>query len=153
MAPNGRVDIAWHDFRDDLLDEPGSFRESGPEEERWTHVYYSFSTIRGRTWSPDVRVFDPVIDRDFGATFESGYRGSLGVAVADPAVYVVRPDTREDDPDTAVEDVYAICIPHTDGAALATTSGGGVGPLLAGAVGAGVALVVAGLVPPVAVDG
>lgn len=153
VAPNGRVDIAWHDFRDDPFDEPGSFKESGPEEERWAHVYYSSSTDGGRTWSPDVRVSDRLIDRDSGATFEGAYRGPLGVAAADPAAYVVWPETRAADPETEVEDVYATRIRHADGAALAAAGGGGVGPLLAGALGAGAVLVVAGLVLLVAVGG
>lgn len=144
-SPDGRVDIAWHDFRNDPFDEPGSFGESGPEEERWADVYLSSSTDDGRTWSADVRVTDRLIDRDLGATFEGAYRGPLGVASARRSAYVVWPDTRAGDAVTEVEDVYVSRV-RFDPAAV-TAGGGGAPPvslLVAGIAGAGIALAVGG---------
>lgn len=49
VAPNGRIDVAWLDTRDN----PGSVNSS---------LYYSYSTNAGVTWSPNVRLsqaFDP----------------------------------------------------------------------------------------------
>ena len=53
IAPNGRIDVAWWDTRDD----PGI---------RANDVYYTYSTDNGRTWADDIRVTDQTIDRRFG---------------------------------------------------------------------------------------
>lgn len=53
VAPNGRLDAAWWDTRDD----PGI---------RANDVYYSFSEDDGQTWSKNVRVTDQPIDRRYG---------------------------------------------------------------------------------------
>jgi hypothetical protein len=53
VAPNGRVDVAWWDTRDD----PGI---------RANDVYYTYSTDDGKTWARNVRVTDQSIDRRFG---------------------------------------------------------------------------------------
>ncbi len=53
VAPNGRLDLAWWDTRDD----PGI---------RSNDVYYSFSEDDGVTWSKNTRVSDQTIDRRFG---------------------------------------------------------------------------------------
>jgi hypothetical protein len=52
-APNGRLDVAWWDTRDD----PGI---------RSNDVYYTYSTDGGRTWARNIRVSDQTIDRRFG---------------------------------------------------------------------------------------
>jgi hypothetical protein len=53
VAPNGRLDAAWWDTRDD----PGI---------RSNDVYYAYSNDDGVTWSKNVRVSDQTIDRRFG---------------------------------------------------------------------------------------
>ncbi|MGH9264636.1 MAG: sialidase family protein [Acidimicrobiales bacterium] len=53
VAPNGRVDVAWWDTRDD----PGI---------RANDVYYTYSTDNGSTWSKNIRITDQTIDRRFG---------------------------------------------------------------------------------------
>ena len=53
VAPNGRLDAAWWDTRDD----PGI---------RSNDVYYAYSNDDGVTWSKNIRVSDQTIDRRFG---------------------------------------------------------------------------------------
>jgi hypothetical protein len=53
VAPNGRLDAAWWDTRDD----PGI---------RSNDVYYAYSEDDGVTWSKNIRVSDQTIDRRFG---------------------------------------------------------------------------------------
>jgi hypothetical protein len=53
IAPNGRVDVAWWDTRDD----PGI---------RANDVYYTYSTDNGETWAKNIRITDQTIDRRFG---------------------------------------------------------------------------------------
>ncbi len=54
VAPNGRIDAAWWDTRDD------------PGIQRAQDVYYSYSEDDGQTWSKNIRVTDQTIDRRFG---------------------------------------------------------------------------------------
>lgn len=53
VAPNGRLDAAWWDTRDD----PGI---------RANDVYYAYSDDDGKTWSKNYRISDQTIDRRFG---------------------------------------------------------------------------------------
>jgi hypothetical protein len=53
VAPNGRLDAAWWDTRDD----PGI---------RANDVYYAYSKDDGATWSKNIRVSDQTIDRRYG---------------------------------------------------------------------------------------
>jgi len=54
IAPDGRVDIAWWDLRND----PGiSFGND---------VYYASSSDNGTTWSKNIRITDQLIDRRIG---------------------------------------------------------------------------------------
>ena len=52
-APNGRIDVAWWDTRDD----PGI---------RSNDVYYANSNDNGKTWSKNVRITDQSINRTYG---------------------------------------------------------------------------------------
>ncbi|MDQ3642044.1 MAG: glycoside hydrolase, partial [Actinomycetota bacterium] len=71
VAPNGRVDIAWWDFRNDT----GSFRND---------VYMASSSDNGRTWSPNIRVTNQSIDRKIGP-WSNGYdvRQPVGLTATD----------------------------------------------------------------------
>jgi hypothetical protein len=53
VAPNGRVDVAWWDTRDD----PGN---------RGNDVYYTYSTDNGKTWSKNTRITDQTDSRLYG---------------------------------------------------------------------------------------
>ncbi|MGH9266175.1 MAG: hypothetical protein ACRD1D_15940, partial [Acidimicrobiales bacterium] len=94
VAPNGRVDIAWWDFRNDT----GAFLND---------VYLSSSVDGGLTWSPNVRVTDRSINRKIGP-WSNGYdvRQPPGLAATAPYTIVAWDDTRHGDPDAQAQDVY-----------------------------------------------
>ncbi len=109
VAPNGRVDIAWHDFRNDPFSTTAYVPNIiTPNTERWSDVYYAYSTDGGATWSKNLRLSDRSIDRNAGATFNGrDVRGLVGIASTDAAVYVTWPDTRAAAlPTLDVEDAY-----------------------------------------------
>lgn len=152
IAPDGRVDIAWYDFRNSP--EP----ERLPEEFAapfniggFTDVYYSASTDEGRTWSEDVRVTDRIIDRRIGVwsnNVHSHY--NVGIASTEDTVYFAWQDSREGDAVTNSEDIYFASL-HRDGEtmAVAGSTGGGRAWAIGGAgllLGMGLAMVVATLV-------
>jgi hypothetical protein len=149
IAPNGRVDVAWYDFRDSPT--PEADHEAAPfNQGGYQHVYYSSSTDQGRSWSPNVRVSDRLIDRNIGVwsnNVHSHY--NVGVASDDEAVYFAWQDSRHGDAMTNAEDVYFSAL-YLDGAEVATADEGSSVPgwilLAAGiAVGMGVAMLLVSL--------
>lgn len=150
VAPNGRVDVAWHDFRDDPFFEPGEVGSMGSAEgQRWSDIYYTFSTDAGENWSDNIRVTDRSIDREVGVTFaNSDFRGPIGITSADHATYVTWSDSRASNAEFEVEDAYMTAVRHPSAAAEAdaATAPAADNSLLWGALGAAVALALGGLV-------
>ncbi|MBW3547738.1 MAG: glycoside hydrolase [Actinobacteria bacterium] len=152
IAPNGRVDIAWYDFRNSP--EP----EKLPEEFAppfnvggFTDVYYSASTDQGRTWEENVRVTDRIIDRRIGVwsnNVHSHY--NVGIASTDDTVYFAWQDSRAGDDVTNSEDIYFASLHRDSETAVTASSGGEARPWAMGAagllLGMGVAMVLATLV-------
>jgi len=94
VAPNGRLDAAWWDTRND----PGIAAND---------VYYSSSDDGGATWSPNVRVTDRLIDRKIGV-YANNYdlAGPPGVGSTDAYVVFGWDDTRAGDAVVNTQDIY-----------------------------------------------
>lgn len=149
VAPNGRIDVAWYDYRNDPFWDPAQAADEdelhdAPEERFWD-VYYRSSHDGGQSWSESLRVTDRLIDATVGVTFSNkDIRGPIGVASTNSAALFAWSDSRAGGVDHHVEDVYFTRVRHaadtaTDGGGTAATSG-----LQWGAMGAAVALLVAG---------
>lgn len=138
VAPDGRLDVAWYDFRNDPFFTPG-----GPVTQRWLDVYGASSTDEGRTWSTNYRVTDRSIDSKFGATFDNeDVRGPLGIASTEQFAFVTWADSRAGAaPEFDVEDVYFTRVRFGP---TATASESGL-DLASAFFGAGATLVIAGL--------
>ena len=102
VAPDGRVDIAWWDFRDD----PGTFRND---------VYLASSSDNGSTWSADIRVTDRSIDRKIGP-WSNGYDVRQPPGLGPTARYTIVgwDDTRNGDPDAQAQDIYSSFVQFRD---------------------------------------
>jgi hypothetical protein len=89
IAPNGRVDLAFYDIRDD----PGY---------RSNDVYYTYSEDNGVSWSKNLRVTEQSIDRRMGV-WSLNYDMTTPPAVASTNAYAVFAwdDTRNSDPTVA----------------------------------------------------
>ena len=100
VAPNGRLDAAWWDFRND----PGTFVND---------VYASFSTDNGETWSKNVRVTDRSIDRKLGV-WTNGFdiRQPPGIASGPQLTVFGWDDTRLGDDLTETQDVFSRAVQH-----------------------------------------
>jgi hypothetical protein len=94
VAPNGRIDVAWWDFRNDT----GAFRND---------VYMASSSDNGRTWSPNIRVTNQSIDRRIGP-WSNGYdvRQPVGLTATDRYTFAAWDDTRNGDADGEAQDLY-----------------------------------------------
>jgi hypothetical protein len=103
VAPDGRVDVAWYDFRNDPF-----FTPEGEVLQRYSDVYGASSDDGGRTWSENFRVSDRSSDRSIGASFDNeDVRGPLGIASTDEAALITWADSRAGAlPEFDVEDTY-----------------------------------------------
>ena len=134
VAPNGRIDVAWYDFRND--------RFSG---DRYWDVYYTHSRDAGDSWLPDTRVTKTSVDATEGATFNNmDVRGPMGLASADDVAYVAWADSRPSGDDSDAEDAYFSRIRFAPAAEVVTDDPGESGWLRV-LLGAGAALALAGL--------
>jgi hypothetical protein len=95
VAPNGRIDVGWYDFRNDdghmLID-----------------VYATYSTDGGATWAPNMRVTDRAADRRPGFFVDGGaVRGPVGITSDNYAAHFAWEDTRNATDALPVQDIYA----------------------------------------------
>lgn len=106
IAPNGRLDIAWLDFRNSPVPEQDAdgppFNHGGFQD-----VYYSSSTDQGRTLNPNLRITDRLIDRSIGVWSNNIHsHAPVGIASTNDSVYFAWQDTRNGDPVAQSEDIY-----------------------------------------------
>jgi hypothetical protein len=151
VAPNGRVDVAWHDWRNDTQFNPGGTRS----KETYWDAYYSYSTDGGQTWAEDIRMSDRSMNKNEGYSFHDNYGlgGPMGIASTDAAALVAWGDSRRGSIQLPVEDYYFTSAVH-DRKALAAGAGGGDDNTARDiALGSVVTLVVAGLVLLIAARG
>lgn len=100
IAPNGRLDVAWFDFRNSPYPEEGF---SGGAND----VYYAGAQEQGSVVEDNVRITDRIIDREIGVWSNNSHiHGHVGVASTNEAVYFAWQDTRNGDPELQSEDVY-----------------------------------------------
>lgn len=124
VAPNGRLEVVWWDFRDS-------------EGLIASDVYATTSTDSGETWSRNLRVTDQLINRRIGV-WKPGFGGDVrqgpGVAANDRLTVVAWDDTRHGDLQTETTDIYAATVQY---AALPRTGGlaPGTGYALAAVIG------------------
>ncbi|MDQ4067954.1 MAG: glycoside hydrolase [Actinomycetota bacterium] len=95
VAPNGRIDVAWWDFRNDS----GNFAND---------VYLTSSGDHGASWSPNVRVTDQSIRRRIGVWYgNADIRQAPGIAASDAFTVLAWDDTRNGDETNESQDVYS----------------------------------------------
>lgn len=99
VAPNGRLDVAWYDFR--------------ASRSNATDIYYTSSTDNGKTWLKNVRISDKSSSRDFGPWSNSfDMRQPVGVASVDSYALIGWDDTRNTDPVSEGQDVYTAAVQY-----------------------------------------
>ena len=95
VAPNGRIDVAWWDFRNDN----GNFAND---------IYLTSSSDNGGTWSPNVRVTDRSIPRRVGVWYgNADIRQAPGMAATDDFTVVAWDDTRNTEGTNESQDIYS----------------------------------------------
>ncbi|MGH9127104.1 MAG: sialidase family protein [Acidimicrobiales bacterium] len=94
VAPNGRVDVAWYDFRGQHGFAPD--------------VYYTYTNDAGVTWAKNVKVTDQPIDFSIGVSANSDVRQPPGVASANQYSFFGWADTRLGNVNTQTQDVFGL---------------------------------------------
>jgi hypothetical protein len=148
VAPNGRVDVAWYDFRNDPFFSPGQEGNMGTAVgERYWDVYYSYSNDAGATWAKNLRITNPSVDAKHGATFNNiDTRGPMGIASTNDAAYIGWADSRATVDQNEAEDAYMARVRFTGVTQLGVATGTSGGSKLSWAVvGAGLALAFGGV--------
>lgn len=134
VAPNGRVDVAWWDWRDGAA-------------VYGNDVYYTYSSDDGDTWASNVRVTDQSIDRRIGYWGNNAdMRSRPGIASTDQVARLAWSDTRLAAQGANTQDIFAAAVqldevPGEAGAALWYVIA-----VLAGLIAGGLVLAVLGLV-------
>jgi hypothetical protein len=142
VAPNGRLDIVWLDSRNSPI--PPSATYAGHQD-----VYWTYSLDGGRTFAPNVKITDRIIDRRFGIWQNNAdIHGPTGIVSTDDAVYFTWQDSRNGTNTGSADDTYFAAV-HLHGPVLAAGAGtddsGVPRPVLVGAglaVGMGLAMLV-----------
>jgi len=110
VAPNGRVDLAWYDFRNSPTPE---FEGPGGNAGGMNDVYSASSYDRGATFTKNVRVNDRIIDRNIGVWSNNSHsQTSVAIASSDTTTYVAWQDSRNGNSVTNVEDIYFAAVQH-----------------------------------------
>ncbi len=139
VAPNGRVDVAWYDWRNDAS------WTADAKKNVFQDVYYSSSVDGGVTWTLNLKMNDRAIDRHIGVSNQGGIRGPVGIGSRDSAAYVAWDDTRNGTELTQSQDIYFSRARVADPADLFTTSSGDGSPVAWAAGGVATGLALAGL--------
>jgi hypothetical protein len=141
VAPNGRIDVVWYDYRNDPTFKDGDTRNS------FQDVYYASSVDGGRSWSKNRPLEDRPIDRRFGPRRTGGIYGPLGLVSTDKVAYVAWDDTRNGTDQNANQDIYFTRVRYAPAAeAFGGGKNSGVSPWVAGLLGASIAVAVGGVV-------
>lgn len=101
VAPNGRIDVAWLDYRNDYTFKPGPTAQNALQD-----AYLSSSTDGGETWSQNLRVSDRSVDRRLSDVWSTGVHSAVGLHALDTGAYVAWDDTRNATADSKAQDVY-----------------------------------------------
>jgi hypothetical protein len=110
VAPNGRLDLAWYDFRNSPTPE---FEGPGGNAGGMNDVYMASSFDRGDTFTKNVRVTDRIIDRNIGVWSNNAHsQTSVAVTSSDTTTYVAWQDSRNGNAITNVEDIYFAAVQH-----------------------------------------
>lgn len=128
LAPGGRIDAAWYDFRDDpnpapTPDKPGAHLGLGGDLGQHQSVYYTYSTDGGNSWAgSNIRVSDVPNDRSKG-TWNHQYFIVVPPTLTSGDDWALAgwSDTRNGDAQNPSQDIYTGLVSF--GAAGATAAG------------------------------
>ncbi|MGH9278465.1 MAG: hypothetical protein ACRD12_10240 [Acidimicrobiales bacterium] len=108
VASNGRIDVAWWDFRSDGTFNPSGNGNTTRRDETCFDIYYTSSSDGGTTWAKNSRISDRTMNQNEGFAMNLAYdlRGPIGLASGEDEAYVAWSDSRNGRVDLPTEDLY-----------------------------------------------
>lgn len=105
VAPNGRIDLAWYDYRNDAKDTPKDDVEFFLGDTN--DVYLASSGDGGKSFGENVRMTGTSVDRKLG-TYNVQYFVEVppGLGSGEDGAYVAWSDTRLGNTDNAAQDIF-----------------------------------------------
>jgi hypothetical protein len=137
MSPNGRIDVAWYDWREDPF--PPSTVGNGQvlslfsNRGKFAAVYMTSSRDGGASWTPNLRVNDVPVDRTTGSWINNiDVMAPLALASFDTGVIVAWSDTRNGNAISNTQDIFTSTVTFggADGGRVTGFQSGVVGLLL-----------------------
>ena len=127
IAPNGRIDVAWWDFRTDALYNPAGNGNTTRRDQTCYDIFYTSSSDGGATFARNSRISDRSMNQFEGFAMNPAYdlRGPIGVASTDEEAFIAWSDPRNGTVDLPTEDTYFAKVIHEEPA-----PGGGDGPTI-----------------------
>jgi hypothetical protein len=111
MSPDGRLDVAWYDWRDDPF--PPSTVGNGQtlslfsNRGKFASVYLTSSRDGGATWTPNRRVNDVPIDRTIGSWINNeDVMAPIAIASSNAGAVVAWSDTRNGNTISNTQDIF-----------------------------------------------
>ncbi|HVM13127.1 MAG TPA: cell wall-binding repeat-containing protein, partial [Egibacteraceae bacterium] len=107
VAPNGRVDVVWHDRRHWYRG--CQHTHAACNEGRYGDTYYAHSTDQGQTFSDNVRVSDRTQNNEVGSDYRQGVYwlySPVSAPLGDDDVFLTWMDSREGNFETDALDIY-----------------------------------------------
>jgi len=120
VAPGGRIDVAWYDFRDDPFPAPtvaptatAPFLGLTTDVGKFDAVYLTSSEDQGQKWSKNLKVNDVPNDRTLGTAGPQFFvQVPLAVASRDDSSVMAWSDTRNGNLDNSTQDIATNVIDH-----------------------------------------
>ncbi len=111
MSPNGRLDVAWYDWREDPF--PPSTVGNGQtlslfsNRGKFVAVYMTSSRDGGATWTPNMRVNDVPIDRTIGSWINNiDVMAPIAISSSNSGAIVAWSDTRNGNAISQTQDIF-----------------------------------------------
>ncbi|MDQ4068632.1 MAG: glycoside hydrolase, partial [Actinomycetota bacterium] len=119
MSPNGRIDVAWYDWRDDPF--PPSTVGNGQvlslfsNRGKFASVYMTSSRDGGATWTRNARVNDVPIDRSVGSWVNNmDVMAPVAIASFNDGAVVAWSDTRNGNTISNTQDIFTSAVTFGD---------------------------------------
>jgi len=116
VAPNGRVDVAWWDFRTDALYNSSGNGNTTRRDETCFDIFYTSSSDAGTSWAKNSRISDRSMNQNEGYSMNlcCDVRGPVGVASTNEEAFVSWNDSRNGTVDLPTDDVYFAKVIHEE---------------------------------------
>ena len=122
MSADGRIDVAWYDWRDDPFPPPtvgtGQTLSLFSNRGKVASVYMTSSRDGGATWTKNVKVNDVPIDRTIGSWMNNiDVMSPIAIASDNDGAIIAWSDTRNGNAISQAQDIYTSTITFGEPAA------------------------------------